>query len=153
MKYLLTICTKSSINSQLRLSYFDIIKAIDNFSNENLFGVGSYASIYKGTFSDHRKIVTIKVLKVQHQGAIKSFFNECHVLKNMRHRNILKIITICSNVNYEGNDFKTLVFKFMSNGGLDKWLHPVPNEQLGEIKKSSFMQRLNVAIDVASTFE
>lgn len=71
----------------------------------------------------------------------------------MQHRNILKIIIVCSSVNYEGNDFKTLVFKFMSNGSLDKWLHPVSNEQLGEIKKSSFMQRLNVAIDVASTFE
>lgn len=60
MKYLPTICTKSSINSQLRLSYFDIIKAIDNFSNENLFGVGSSASIYKGTFSDHRKLLQLR---------------------------------------------------------------------------------------------
>ncbi|XP_044510117.1 probable LRR receptor-like serine/threonine-protein kinase At3g47570 [Mangifera indica] len=145
--------TTSSIDSQLRLSYFDILRSTDNFSNENLLGVGSFGSVYKGTLSGDGKIVAIKVLKLEHQRALKSFIDECNALKTIRHRNILKIITVCSSVDHEGNDFKCFIFEFMPNGSLDKWLHSVPNEQLGRIKKLSFMRRLNVAIDVASAFD
>ncbi|XP_031251503.1 probable LRR receptor-like serine/threonine-protein kinase At3g47570 [Pistacia vera] len=148
-----TSSTTSSIESQLCLSYSDILKSTDNFSNENLLGVGSCGSVYKGTLSGDGKIVAIKVLKVQHQRALKSFIDECNALKSIRHRNILKIITVCSSVDYEGNDFKSLVFEFMSNGSLDNWLHPVPNEQPVGIKNLTLMQRLNVAIDVAFAFD
>ncbi|XP_044510118.1 probable LRR receptor-like serine/threonine-protein kinase At3g47570 [Mangifera indica] len=145
--------TASLIDSQLRLSYSDILRATDNFSNANLLGVGSFGSVYKGTLSSEGKIVAFKVLKLQNQRALKSFIDECNALKSIRHRNIVKIITVCSSVDYEGNDFKCLVFEFMPNGSLDKWLHSVPNEQPGGVKNLTFMQRLNVAIDVASAFD
>ncbi|KAB1224326.1 hypothetical protein CJ030_MR2G025970 [Morella rubra] len=40
----------------------------------------------------------------------------------------------------------------MSNGSLDQWLHPKDDEQ-HESKRLSFMQRLNIAIDVACALE
>ncbi|KDO57940.1 hypothetical protein CISIN_1g0050451mg, partial [Citrus sinensis] len=136
---------------QSGMSYSDISKSTDNFSKENLIGTGSFGSVYKGTLGDGT-IVAIKVLKLQQQGALKSFIDECNALKSTRHRNILRVITACSSVDLEGNDFKALVFEFMSNGNLDQWLHPSPAEHY-QFKKLSVIQRLNIAIDVASALD
>ena len=56
---------------------------------------------------------------------------------------------VCSSVDHQGNDFKALVFEFMSNGSLDQWLHP-RNEEQCSTKNLTNAQRLNIAIDVAS---
>ncbi|GAY50653.1 hypothetical protein CUMW_128350, partial [Citrus unshiu] len=68
---------------QSGISYSDISKSTDNFSKENLIGTGSFGSVYKGTLGD-RTIVAIKVLKLQQQGAVKSFVDECNALKSSR---------------------------------------------------------------------
>ncbi|KAL6138856.1 hypothetical protein ACLB2K_064135 [Fragaria x ananassa] len=52
----------------------------------------------------------------------------------------------------KGNDFKSLVFKFMENGSLDSWLHP-RDDDISQRKQLSLIQRLNIAIDVASAIE
>ncbi|KAE8695599.1 hypothetical protein F3Y22_tig00110704pilonHSYRG00050 [Hibiscus syriacus] len=43
---------------------------------------------------------------------------------NIRHRNLVKILAAISGVDYQGNDFKALVYEFMENGSLEDWLHP-----------------------------
>ncbi|XP_050281611.1 putative receptor-like protein kinase At3g47110 [Quercus robur] len=54
-----------------------------------------------------------------------------------------------------GHDFKALVYEFLGNGNLDEWLHPTPrtNEAVEEPRKLSLLQRLNIAIDVASALD
>ncbi|XP_022767691.1 probable LRR receptor-like serine/threonine-protein kinase At3g47570 isoform X5 [Durio zibethinus] len=100
-----------------------------------------------------RRVLSPKmVLNLQQQGASRSFVDECNVLRNVRHRNLLKIITACSTVDHQGNDFKCLVYEFMPNGNLDQWLHPGANEQ-NESMKLSLVQRLNIAIDIASALD
>ena len=59
---------------------------------------------------------------------------------------------MCSSVDFRGNDFKAVVFEFMPNGCLDAWLHHKENQQW-EHKKLSLIQRLNIAIDVASALD
>ncbi|GJX04908.1 kinase-like domain-containing protein [Tanacetum coccineum] len=66
--------------------------------------------------SDDDRFVAIKVLHLQNRGAHKSFLAECEAWRNIRHRNLLKIITSCSSVDFQGNDFKALVYEFMPNG-------------------------------------
>ncbi|KAJ4704465.1 Receptor-like protein kinase [Melia azedarach] len=143
--------TSYSNDGQSGLSYSDISRSTDKFSEVNLIGSGSFGYVYRGILVDER-IVAIKVLKLQQQGALKSFIDECNALRSIRHRNILRIITTCSSVDHEGNDFKCLVFDFMSNGSLDLWLHPSANDQ-HQNKKLSLLQRLNIAIDVASALD
>ncbi|KAB1215813.1 hypothetical protein CJ030_MR4G010913 [Morella rubra] len=52
-------------------------------------------------------------------------------------------------------DFKALVYEFMVNGNLDEWLHSTPrtNEAPEENRNLSFIQRMNIAIDVANALE
>lgn len=131
-----------------KLSYHDLLLATNAFSENNLLGEGRYGSVYKGVFESGEEIVAVKVLKVKVSGANKSFLTECEILKNICHRNLLKIITVCSSTDFKGNDFKGLVFEFMSNGSVDNWLHPNPSYQ-GNERNLNLLQRLNIAIDVA----
>ncbi|XP_048136713.1 receptor kinase-like protein Xa21 [Rhodamnia argentea] len=104
-------------------SYEDIVKATDGFNSSNLIGVGGFGSVYKGTLEDGNKMVAVKVFDLKQRGASKSFIAECKVLKNVRHRNLLKILTACSSVNFQGNEFKALVYEFMENACTVDYLH------------------------------
>ncbi|PQQ20163.1 putative LRR receptor-like serine/threonine-protein kinase [Prunus yedoensis var. nudiflora] len=117
-----------------------------------MISMGSFGSVYKGTIPTTGKVVAVKVLNLQQKRASKSFIDECKALRSIRHRNLLKIITACSSIDNQGNDFKSLVFEFMENGSLDMWLYPINDEQY-QSKRLSFIQRLNIAIDVASALD
>lgn len=130
--------------SLLNVSYQDLLKATDGFSSANLVGTGGFGSVYKGVLNDGM-IVAVKVLNLLHRGASSSFIAECEMLRNIRHRNLVKVLTACSGINYRGDDFKALVYEFMAKGSLDEWLHTHGNLNL--------FQRLNIAIDVASALD
>lgn len=137
--------------SVLRVSYENLFKATDGFSLENLIGAGSFGSVYKGILShdDHETLVAVKVLNLQHRGASKSFIAECQALRSIRHRNLVKIITSCASVDFQGNDFEALVYEFMVNGSLEEWLHPNAEAP----RNLNLLQRLNIAVDVASALD
>ncbi|KAK6131115.1 hypothetical protein DH2020_035144 [Rehmannia glutinosa] len=102
--------------------------------------IKSWRGIYIGTLSDGLT-VAIKVFDLQSEKVAKSFDTEIEVLRAIRHRNLLKIMGCCSN-----EDFKALVLEYMPNGSLEKWLYS-HNCFL------DLLQRLNIAIDVASALE
>ncbi|KAK3035445.1 hypothetical protein RJ639_032870 [Escallonia herrerae] len=102
-----------------KISYAELSKATNQFSPSNLIGEGSYGSVYRGILHTDGMMVAVKVLNLKQKGAAKSFMAECNALRNMRHRNLVKIITTCSSIDSRGADFKALVFEFMSNGSLE----------------------------------
>ncbi|XP_030933289.1 putative receptor-like protein kinase At3g47110 isoform X1 [Quercus lobata] len=131
------------------VTYKELYRATSGFSSSNLIGSGSFGTVYKGALDGNGTLVAIKVLNLQQKGASKSFTAECNALRNIRHRNLVKILTCCSHMDHCGNEFKALVFEFMTNGSLDVWLHPgLDNEN--QSRNLSLLQRLNVAIDVAT---
>ncbi|XP_038970761.1 receptor kinase-like protein Xa21 [Phoenix dactylifera] len=137
----------------VRVSYAELVRATDGFSSANLIGVGSFGSVYKGVMDwDDIKMVAVKILNLQQQGASRSFIAECEALRSIRHRNLVKIITACSSVDFRGNDFKALVLEFMENGSLERWLHPEVNEQC-QMRNLNLEQRVSIAIDVASALD
>ncbi|KAL7176581.1 hypothetical protein ACSBR2_030004 [Camellia fascicularis] len=147
-----------SINqtSFLRVSYAELLKATNGFSEANLIGVGNYASVFKGILDQVHMVVTVKVLNLQTRGASKSFMSECKALRAITHRNLLKILTICSSVDFHGNEFKALVYEFMANGNLGNWLHQVgvgDHEQLEERRNLKLIQRLDISTDIASALQ
>ncbi|KAH9648379.1 hypothetical protein KPL70_025560 [Citrus sinensis] len=123
-----------------RFSYLELLRATNNFSENNIIGIGGFGSVYGGRLEDGIKIA-IKVFHQQCASALKSFEAECEVLKNIRHRNLIKVISSCSN-----DDFKALVLEYMSNGSLGDWLH-------SSNYVFNIFQRLNIMIDVASSLE
>ncbi|XP_050222917.1 probable LRR receptor-like serine/threonine-protein kinase At3g47570 [Mercurialis annua] len=139
-------------NQFIKISYQDLLTATDGFSIENSIGHGSYGSVYKGTLQQTQPLicVAVKVFDLQHRGALKSFRSECEALRNVRHRNLVKILSVSSSVDYQGNEFRALIYEFMPKGSLESWLFAT-NEN--ESKSLNFEQRLNIAIDVASAIE
>ncbi|GKA97638.1 kinase-like domain-containing protein [Tanacetum coccineum] len=142
--------SQSSGNERfLKVSYSELLKATDGFSTQNLIGEGGFSSVYKGILDSYDdRFVAIKVLHLQNRGAYKSFLAECEAWRNIRHRNLLKIITSCSSVDFKGNDFKAIVYEFMPNGCVHDWLHSSANTS-----KLSLLQRVNILRDVATALD
>ncbi|XP_058082333.1 probable LRR receptor-like serine/threonine-protein kinase At3g47570 [Magnolia sinica] len=138
----------SSEDQYKNVSYAELLKATDGFCSHNVIGIGSYGFVYKGYFVSDGQIVAVKVLNLQQQGASRSFLAECEALRNVRHRNLVKILASCSSIDFKGNDFKALVFEYMPNGSLEEWLHPKVDEE-HQPRTLNLIQRLNIAIDVA----
>ncbi|XAR53375.1 Non-specific serine/threonine protein kinase [Bertholletia excelsa] len=121
-------------------SYPELCLATNDFCETNLLGEGSHGSVYKGILNDGQ-VVAVKILNLQVEGAFKSFDTECKIWRTVRHRNLVKVISTCSNV-----DSRALILEFMPQGSLDKWLH-THNYYL------NLHQRLGVVIDVALALE
>ncbi|KAK6778581.1 hypothetical protein RDI58_025299 [Solanum bulbocastanum] len=136
-----------------RTTYRAIHRATNGFSDANLVGRGSFGSVYKAHFDVDNTIMAVKVLNLQQRGALRSFLDECRTLSTIRHRNLLKIKTACSSIDHQGNDFKCIVFEFMTNGNLHDCLHTENDDQQHQTKKLSFIQRLDITIDVASALD
>ena len=125
-----------------------LFRSTQGFASSNLIGSGSFGFVYKGVLHQQGKPVAVKVLNLQNHGAARSFMAECKALRKVLHRNLLKIITSCSSIDYQGNDFKALVFELMPNGSLESWLH----EQY-ESRYLNLAQRLDIAVDVANAID
>ncbi|CAN6695978.1 unnamed protein product [Malus baccata var. baccata] len=135
-------------NTFLQVSYSTLKQATGGFSSTNLIGVGGFGSVYKAVLTDKDdktdQLVAVKVFVLRVVLNVR--------LRNIRRRNLVKIITACSSVDNHGNDFKALVYEFMENGSLEKWLHPPTDiEAIGDRapKNLNLLQRLDIAIDTS----
>ncbi|KAL6128124.1 hypothetical protein ACLB2K_071480 [Fragaria x ananassa] len=136
----------SSSNFLSKVSYQALHQATGGFSSNNQIGSGGSSFVYKGILDEEENSVfAIKVLNLQQSGASKSFVAECNALRNIRPRNLVKILTCCSSTDYNGNDFKALGFEYISNGSLEEWLH-----RGNRSRSLNLLQRLNIVVDVAS---
>ncbi|GLJ09755.1 hypothetical protein SUGI_0115270 [Cryptomeria japonica] len=131
-----------------KISFQELLTATDEFNEANLLGVGSFGKVFRGVLKDGT-MVAIKVLNILDEYARKSFDRECNVLRRVRHRNLLKIIT-----SYSDPDVKALIFPLVANGSLDKLLYPVVEESSqGQLCRLDFIQRLSIALDIAGAME
>ncbi|KAH9714606.1 protein kinase domain-containing protein [Citrus sinensis] len=128
------------VASRRMFSYLELCRATDGFSENNLIGRGGFGSVYKASLGDGME-VAVKVFTSQCGRAFKSFDVECEIMKSIRHRNLIKVISSCSN-----EEFKALVLEYMPHGSLEKYLYS--SNCILDI-----FQRLNIMIDVASALE
>ncbi|KAJ3696723.1 hypothetical protein LUZ61_000428 [Rhynchospora tenuis] len=139
----------------MHVSYYDLLRATENFSSENLIGRGTFGEVYKAIMSiENVTTVAVKVLNLERHGALKSYFSECEALRNVRHRNLIKVLSSCSSIDQHGNDFKALVFEFMPNGNLASWLYPNESAYMDlPVQNLGLLQRLSITIDIAEALD
>ncbi|PHU19290.1 hypothetical protein BC332_10441 [Capsicum chinense] len=123
-----------------RISFYELLQVTDELSESNLIGSGSFGTVYKGILRSG-VVIAVNVFSLQLDAGFKSFDTECEVFRNLRHRNLVKVITSCSNL-----DSKAIVLEYMPNGSLEKYLYS-HNYFL------DIMQRLSIMIDVACALE
>ncbi|XP_044490278.1 PR5-like receptor kinase [Mangifera indica] len=97
-----------------RYSFSDIKKMTHSFKHK--LGQGGYGDVYKGKLFDG-SCVAIKVL-IESKGDGEEFINEIASISRTSHVNIVTLLGFC----FEGKN-RTLIFKFMSNGSLEKFIH------------------------------
>ncbi|KAF8035162.1 hypothetical protein BT93_C1253 [Corymbia citriodora subsp. variegata] len=122
------------------ISYQELCSATNNFTESNLLGVGSFSSVYKGTLANGID-VAVKVLNLHIDGALESFDTECEVFRRIRHRNLVKVISSCTNA-----DLRALVLQYMPNGSLEKLLYS--NDY-----NMGIHQRVKIMVDVATALD
>ncbi|XP_050904287.1 probable LRR receptor-like serine/threonine-protein kinase At3g47570 isoform X3 [Lathyrus oleraceus] len=139
-------------NRALGVTYGELHEATNGFSLSNLAGTGSFGSVFKGSLPNFERPIAVKVLNLETRGAAKSFVAECNALGKMKHRNLVKILTCCSSVDYKGEDFKAIVFEFMPEGSLENVLH---NNEGSENENHSLIlsKRVDIALDVAHALD
>jgi hypothetical protein len=100
-----------------RFSYKDLFHATDGFRNNNLLGLGGFGKVYKGVLPVSKLEIAVK--RVSHdskQGM--EFIAEIVSIGRLRHRNLVQLLVYCRR---KGE--LLLVYDYMSNGSLDKYLH------------------------------
>ncbi|KAI9077448.1 hypothetical protein K1719_040597 [Acacia pycnantha] len=128
-----------NLGTPIRISYYELLQGTNGFDESNLLG-SKFWIVYKATLSNE-EILVVKVFNLDMEEVSRSFDIECVALRNLRHRNLIKIISSCSN-----DHFKSLIMEFMENGSLERWLYS-HNYYL------DILQRLNIMIDVALALE
>lgn len=117
-----------------------------NFSSENEVGRGGFGTVYKGVFDDGT-VVAIKRMEasVINNQALNEFQAEIEVLSKVRHKHLVSLLAYF----IEGSE-RLLVYEYMPQGALSRHLFHWRSQELEPL---SWMQRLNIALDVARGLE
>ena len=97
-------------------TYKELEEATKGFSEE--IGRGAFGIVYKGTLaSEPRTLIAVKKLERLVEEAEKDFANEVATIGQTHHKNLIRLLGFCR----EGTH-RLLVYEFMSNGSLNKFL-------------------------------
>ena len=90
----------STLPASRMISYYELSRATNGFDESNLLGKGSFGSVFKGILSNGM-VVAVKLFNLDLELGSKSFSVECEAMRNLHHRNLIKIIDCCSSPDYK----------------------------------------------------
>lgn len=105
-----------------RFSYKDLYYSTGGFKTKNLLGVGGFGRVYKGMLPKSNVEIAVKRVSHESKQGMKEFVAEIVSIGRLQHRNIVHLLGYCRR---KGELF--LVYEYMPNGSLDKYLHSQDN--------------------------
>ncbi|CAN6209260.1 unnamed protein product [Urochloa humidicola] len=123
-----------------RFSYKELFDATEGFKSKHLLGVGGFGKVYKGILQKSKSEVAVKKVSHDSSQGIKEFVSEVVSIGRLRHRNLVQLLGYCRR---KGE--LLLVYDYMPNGSLDKYLYGEENKPLLD-----WAQRFQIIKDVAS---
>ncbi|KAK7320687.1 hypothetical protein VNO77_30386 [Canavalia gladiata] len=120
----------------LRYSYNDLETATKHFSVK--LGQGGFGSVYKGVLPDGTQLA-VKKLEGIGQGK-KEFRVEVSIIGSIHHHHLVRLKGFCA----EG-PHRLLVYEYMANGSLDKWIFNKHKEEF----PLDWDTRFNIAVGTA----
>jgi serine/threonine protein kinase len=113
-----------------RFSYKNLYKATKGFSDKELLGAGGFGKVYRGTLPSSNIQIAVKKVSHDSKQGIKEFVAEIISMGRLRHRNLVQLLGYCRR---KGE--LLLVYDYMSNGSLDKFLYDNEKSNLNWIQR------------------
>jgi len=101
-----------------RFSYKELYHATSGFKNKRLLGTGGFGRVYKGVLPKSNLEIAVKRVSHDSKQGMKEFIAEVVSIGHLRHRNLVQLLGYCRR---KGE--LLLVYDYMSNGSLDKYLY------------------------------
>jgi serine/threonine protein kinase len=101
-----------------RFAYKDLFHATDGFKNRDLLGVGGFGKVYKGVLPASNLEIAVKRVSHDSRQGVREFVAEVVSIGRLRHRNLAQLLGYCRR-----NGELLLVYDYMENGSLDKYLY------------------------------
>ncbi|XP_060210472.1 receptor-like protein kinase 7 [Lycium barbarum] len=120
---------------------------LQNLTEENLIGSGGSGKVYRVGVDPDGSYVAVKRICNENQldqRLEKQFLAEVQILGGIRHANIVKLICCIYNENS-----KLLVYEYMKNQSLDKWLHHKKRSALSVSQVQDTVLRWNIRLRIA----
>ncbi|PHU04198.1 L-type lectin-domain containing receptor kinase IV.4 [Capsicum chinense] len=104
-----------------RFNYKDLYKATKGFREKEVLGAGGFGKVYKGVMRITKLEIAVKKISHESRQGMKEFVSEIVSIGRMQHRNVVPLLGYCRR---KGE--LLLVYEYMSNGSLDKYLYDQP---------------------------
>ncbi|GMP50854.1 hypothetical protein CsSME_00017298 [Camellia sinensis var. sinensis] len=122
-----------------RFKYKDLYIATKGFREKELLGIGGFGKVYRGILPVSKIEIAVKRVSHESRQGMREFVAEIVSIGRLRHRNLVQLLGYCRR---KGE--LLLVYDYMPNGSLDKFLFGQPKSTL------NWQQRFRVIKGVAS---
>ncbi|XP_061992464.1 L-type lectin-domain containing receptor kinase IV.1-like [Rosa rugosa] len=122
-----------------RFKYKELYIATKGFREKELLGTGGFGKVYRGLLPSSEIEIAVKRVSHESRQGMKEFVAEIVSIGRLRHRNLVQLLGYCRR---KGE--LLLVYDYMPNGSLDKYLYDQPEVTL------NWSQRFKVIKGVAS---
>jgi serine/threonine protein kinase len=122
-----------------RFSYNSLHKATKGFKDTELLGKGGFGKVYMGILPSSNLQVAVKRVSHDSKQGMKEFVAEIVSMGRLRHRNLVQLLGYCRQ-----RGELLLVYDYMPNGSLDKFLYSNENPNL------NWFQRFRIIRGVAA---
>lgn len=97
-------------------SISEMERATDNFRPDNVIGEGGFGRVYQGVLDSGIEVAVKVLTRDDHQGG-REFIAEVEMLSRLHHRNLVKLIGICT------EKIRCLVYELITNGSVESHVH------------------------------